>query len=207
MPTNGSPGPLLPHVGPWWHVDATSVNLVCRPICHIGGSGWALVGMVRGCHSILVREFVPQEILATLERHGVTNALFVPAMLQFLTAVPGAAERDYSVLRAIVYGASPITNEVLVRSMKTFRCPFTQVYGLTETTGAITQLPAPGHATEGPKARLLRSPGKPVQWVELRVVDPATERDCPAGEVGGRWTRSGQNFKGYWKKTEEAAPT
>jgi long-chain acyl-CoA synthetase len=157
MLTNGNLGTLLPHVGPLWHVDATSVNLVCMPLFHIGGSGWALVGMVRGCHSILVREFVPQEILATLERHGVTNALFVPAMLQFLTAVPGAAERDYSVLRAIVYGASPITNEVLVRSMKTFRCPFTQVYGLTETTGAITQLPAADHATEGPKARLLRS--------------------------------------------------
>ncbi len=207
MLTNGNLGTLLPHVGPLWHVDATSVNLVCMPLFHIGGSGWALVGMVRGCHSILVREFVPQEILATLERHGVTNALFVPAMLQFLTAVPGAAERDYSVLRAIVYGASPITNEVLVRSMKTFRCPFTQVYGLTETTGAITQLPAADHATEGPKARLLRSAGKPFPWVELRVVDPATERDCPAGEVGELWTRSVQNFKGYWSKTEETART
>ena len=61
------------------------------PLYHIGGSGWALVGMGMGGHAILVREFVPQEILATLERHRVTNALFVPAMLQFLTMVPGAA--------------------------------------------------------------------------------------------------------------------
>jgi acyl-CoA synthetase (AMP-forming)/AMP-acid ligase II len=163
--------------------------------------------MVRGAHSILVREFVPQEILATLERHRVTNALFVPAMLQFLSAVPGAAECDYSSLRAIVYGASPITNEVLVRSIKTFRCPFIQVYGLTETTGAITQLPAGDHATEGPKARLLRSAGKPFPWVELRVVDPATERDCAAGEVGELWTRSVQNFQGYWNNAEETART
>ena len=63
------------------------------PLFHIGGSDWALVGMGMGCHSILVREFVPHEILATLERHRVTNALFVPAMLQFLTMVPGAADR------------------------------------------------------------------------------------------------------------------
>src|SRR5262245_58060891 len=85
MLTNSSLGTLLPHVGPWWQFDATSVNLVCMPLFHIGGSGWALVGMGVGGHTILCREFVPAEILTTLERHRVTNALFVPAMLQFLT--------------------------------------------------------------------------------------------------------------------------
>jgi long-chain acyl-CoA synthetase len=207
MLSNGNLGMLLPHVGPWWQFDETSVNLVCMPLFHIGGSGWALVGMGVGCHTILCREFVPAEILTALERHRVTNALFVPAMLQFLTAVPGAAERDYRALRSIVYGASPITDEVLVRSIKTFRCPFIQVYGLTETTGAITQLPAADHATDGPRARLLRSAGKPFPWVELRIVDPAGGRPCAVGEVGEVWTRSVQNFQGYWGRDEETTRT
>src|SRR5690242_15122199 len=206
MLTNASLGTLLPHVGPWWQFDATSVNLVCMPLFHIGGSGWALVGMGVGAHTILAREFVPAEILATLEQHRVTNALFVPAMLQFLTMVPGAAARDYRALRSIVYGASPITNEVLVRSMQAFRCPFVQVYGLTETTGAITQLPASDHTVEGPRARLLRSAGRPFPWVELRIVEPGG-RTCAAGEVGEVWTRSVQNFKGYWGRDEETART
>jgi acyl-CoA synthetase (AMP-forming)/AMP-acid ligase II len=207
MLTNASLGTLLPCVGPFWHFDETSVNLVCMPLFHIGGSGWALVGMGMGGHSILVREFVPQEILATLERHRVTNALFVPAMLQFLTMVPGAADRDYSALRSVVYGASPITNEVLVRSMKALRCPFIQVYGLTETTGAITQLPAEDHEPEGPRARLLRSAGRPFPWVELRIVEPGGGTDCARGAVGEIWTRSVQNFKGYWGRLEETART
>ncbi len=207
MLTNASLGALLPYVGPFWHFDETSVNLVCMPLFHIGGSGWALVGMGRGCHSILVREFVPQEILAALERHRVTNALFVPAMLQFLTMVPGAADRDYSALRSVVYGASPITNEVLGRSMKALRCPFIQVYGLTETTGAITQLPAADHEPEGPRARLLRSAGKPFPWVEIRIVEPGSGQDCARGTVGEIWTRSVQNFKGYWGKPEETTRT
>jgi long-chain acyl-CoA synthetase len=135
----------------------------------------------------------------------VTNALFVPAMLQFLCAVPGAADRDYGALRSIVYGASPITHEVLVRAMRTFRCPFIQVYGLTETTGAITELPASDHDPEGPRAHLLRSAGKPYPWVELRIVDPDTGRDRPTGEVGELWTRSVQNMKGYWNKPDETA--
>jgi long-chain acyl-CoA synthetase len=207
MLTSRNLGTLLPHVAPWWHFDETSVNAVCMPLFHIGGSGWALVGMGHGGHSILFREFVPQEILAALERHRITNALFVPAMLQFLTSVPGAAERDFTALRSIVYGASPITNEVLLRAMRTFRCAFIQVYGLTETTGAITQLPPADHVTEGPRARLLRSAGQAFPWVELRVVDPGTGRDCERGAVGELWTRSVQNFKGYWNKPDETART
>jgi long-chain acyl-CoA synthetase len=205
MLTNANLGTILPHVAAPWSLDETSVNVVAMPLFHIGGSGWALCGMWHGCHSILFREFVPQEILAALVRHRVTNALFVPAMLQILSALPGAADGDYGALRSIIYGASPITDEVLVRSMRTFRCPFIQVYGLTETTGAITELGSADHDPAGPRARLLRSAGKPYPWVEMRIVDPETGRDCAVGEVGELWTRSVQNMKGYWNKPEETA--
>jgi len=205
MLTNRNLGALLSRVSGPWSFDDTSVNAVAMPLFHIGGSGWALCGMWNGGHSLLFREFAPQEILAGLVRHRVTNALFVPAMLQILSALPGAAEGDYAALRSIVYGASPITDEVLLRSMKTFRCPFIQVYGLTETTGAITELGFADHDPDGPRARLLRSAGKPYPWVELRIVEPETGRDRAAGEVGEVWTRSVQNMKGYWNKPEETA--
>ena len=91
--------------------------------------------------------------------------------------------------------------------MQTFRCPFVQVYGLTETTGAITQLPAGDHAADGPRARLLRSAGKPFPWVELRIVEPGRARRAHRGEVGELWTRSVQNIKGYWERDEETART
>jgi long-chain acyl-CoA synthetase len=207
MLTNANLGALLPHVSPEWGFDPTTVNLVCMPLFHIGGSGWALVGMWNGAHSVLFREFVPQEILAAIPKHRITNALFVPAMLQFLSAMPGAADRDYSTLRSIVYGASPITDEVLVRSMKTFRCPFIQVYGLTETTGAFTQLRPEDHDPGGSRAHLLRSAGKPFPGVELRVVDPGTGEDCPTGIIGELWVRTVQNMKGYWGKADETART
>jgi long-chain acyl-CoA synthetase len=205
MLTNRNLGTILPHVSAPWSLDATSVNAIAMPLFHIGGSGWALCGMWNGCHSILFREFVPREVLAALQRHRVTNVLFVPAMLQFLSAVPGAADGDYASLRSIIYGASPITNEVLIRSMRIFRCRFIQVYGLTETTGAITELGSGEHDPEGPRAHLLRSAGKPYPWIEMRIVEPDTGHDRPIGEVGELWTRSVQNMKGYWNKPEETA--
>jgi long-chain acyl-CoA synthetase len=90
--------------------------------------------------------------------------------------------------------------------MRVFRCEFVQVYGMTETTGAITELPAADHDPAGAKAHLLCSAGKPFPWVELRVVD-AEGRDCPAGQIGELWTRSAQNMHGYWKKPEQTAAT
>jgi long-chain acyl-CoA synthetase len=207
MLTNHNFTAVMDELGTKWSLTADSITPVCMPLFHIGGAGWALIGMWKGAKSVLFREFNPLEILEAFDTHHFTNGLFVPAMLQFLCAVPHAAEHDYSALRSIVYGASPITNDVLVKSMQTFQCDFIQVYGLTETTGAITQLNPEDHDPQGPKAYLLRSAGKPYPWVEMKIVDAATGNEQPRGEVGELWTKSRQNMKGYWNKPEANAAT
>ena len=181
--------------------------MVAMPLFHIGGCGWAMVGMFFGAKSIIVREFVPNVVLDLMVEHQATNALYVPVMLQFMAMVPGAADRDYSSMRRIVYGASPITNEVLIAAMNVFKVPFVQVYGMTETTGGFTQLAPEDHDPTGPRAHLLRSAGAPYPWVEVRIVDLDTGEDSGPGTVGEVWTRSRQNMLGYWNKPEETART
>lgn len=182
-----------------WYIDSDSVNMVAMPLFHIAGSGWAIAGFCQGAESILVYEMNPSEVLRLIERHGVTNSLFVPAVLQALSSFPGAEQTDFSTLRAIIYGASPISEEVLVRSMKLFGCGFVQVYGLTETSGAITALAPEDHDPGGPKAHLLRSAGKPWGDVEIRIVDAETKKELADGEVGEIWCRTAQNMRGYWR--------
>ncbi|HEB89761.1 MAG TPA: long-chain-fatty-acid--CoA ligase [Deltaproteobacteria bacterium] len=192
-----------------WSVDEDSVSMVAMPLFHIAGSGWAIGGFYQGGESVLVRDFDPREVLRLIEAHGVTNTLFVPAVLQVLSSMPDAEKTDFSSLRSIVYGASPISEQVLVRSMEVFGCGFVQVYGLTETTGAITVMPAEDHDPGGPRAHLLRSAGRPWGDVGIRIVDAETNRDLPDGEVGEIWIRSVQNMKGYWRNpeaTDEAFP-
>ncbi|MEU5883409.1 long-chain-fatty-acid--CoA ligase [Spirillospora sp. NPDC047279] len=188
-----------------WRLDETSVTAVPMPLFHIGGSGWALAGLYAGCRLVLVRDIDPVALVDTFERERITNAFIVPAVLQFMCQVPGAADRDFSALRAITYGASPITSEVLRRSLETFRAPLFQLYGMTETTGAIVQLEPDDHDPGGPRAHLMRSVGRPYDWVEIRVVDPATDAERAPGEVGEVWIRSSQNTPGYWKRPEETA--
>jgi acyl-CoA synthetase (AMP-forming)/AMP-acid ligase II len=107
----------------------------------------------------------------------------------------------------MAYGASPISEKVLVQALRTFRCGFAQLYGMTETTGAITILRPDEHDPEGPHAGWLRSCGRPFAHVALRIVDPESGADVPAGRVGELWTRSYHNMKGYWQNPEETART
>ncbi|MEO3758594.1 long-chain-fatty-acid--CoA ligase [Mycobacterium sp. B14F4] len=176
-----------------WRFDGDSVNLAVMPMFHMAGSGWALVGLCEGARTVVLRDVDPASILDAVARHGITNMLLVPVVIQRLLETPGVEATDFSALRAIVYGASPITDDVLVKALDRFNCDLLQVYGMTETTGSITQLDE--HDPE-----LLRSCGKPFPWVEVRIVDPSVPagRDVPVGGVGEVWTRSRQNMRGYW---------
>ncbi|MFC6882407.1 MULTISPECIES: long-chain-fatty-acid--CoA ligase [Actinomadura] len=188
-----------------WRLDGSAVSLVPMPLFHIGGTGWALAGLYAGCRQVLVRDIDPVALVDTFERERITNAFIVPAVLQFMCQVPGARDRDYSALRAITYGASPITSEVLRTALETFRAPLFQLYGMTETTGAIVQLDPEDHDPGGSRAHLMRSAGRPYDWVEVRIADPAGEGDRGPGEVGEVLVRSAQNTPGYWARPAETA--
>ena len=190
---------------PRWEFDGASVSLTPLPMFHIGGIGWAFVGLWNGATTILVREFDAPGILDTLERRRVTNAVFVPTMLQMLCAVAGAARRDFSALRSIAYGASPITTPVLKEALRTFHCSLFGIYGLTETTGAITQLDPGDHDPDGPRERLLRSAGRPYPWAEMRIVDPASGVVLGPREVGEVWLRAPNVTPGYFNRPQETA--
>ncbi len=207
MLTNANLFSLLPTAAPDWGFSPDSVNLVAMPLFHIGGSGYATVGLFVGCHTILMREVDPNAILEIIPAKRVTNMFAVPAVLQFMLMMPGVNDVDFSSLHTIVYGASPISLEVLSGSIKTFGANFIQAYGMTETTGAVVALMPEDHDPDGPNAHRLRAAGKAMTGVELRIIDPDTLTDAALGDVGEIWVRTGQNMLGYWRKEAETANT
>lgn len=188
-------------------MDETSVNLVCMPLFHISGSGWGVIGLYQGANSILLRDVELDTILGVIPEHRVSHTIFVPAVLQFLLAHPKVRETDFSTLKNITYGASPITERVLVEAMEVFGCDFYQAFGLTETTGAITLLDAKDHDPGGPRANLLRSCGRAIVNHEVRIFDTETLEPVADGTVGEIWVKGPQNMKGYWKNPEATAKT
>jgi long-chain acyl-CoA synthetase len=201
---------LLGEVTGPWGMDESSKNIATMPLFHIGGSGWAMCGQFVGAETLLVRDPAPGALLDLMHSEKATNAFYVPALLAFMALVqsqPDQPVRDFSSMRSVVYGASPITNDVLIASMNTLKCPHIQVFGMTETTGSVTELKPEDHDPTGPRAHLLRSAGKPYPWVEMKIVDLESGADCGPEAVGEVWTRSLQNMKGYWGKPEETAKT
>jgi long-chain acyl-CoA synthetase len=194
---------LLPLAKDIWGLTPDSVNLVAMPLFHIGGGGWAIAGMYEGCTSVILRELDPAALVRLIPELGITHAFLVPVALQFMLMVPDVGSVDFSSLDTIVYGASPISEEVLAQAVTTFRCKFWQAYGLTETTGAIVNLPPDDHDVGGPNRHRLRSCGLPGPGVEIRIVDGDSLHDVPVGDVGEIWVRSPQVMKGYWNQPDE----
>ena len=207
MLTNANLSTAISEAGMTFHIADDTVSLVAMPLFHIGGSGWALCAMSRGGRSIILRDVDPNVLLELIAVERITEMFVVPAVLMLILATPSLQDADLSSLRLIFYGASPISEDVLVKCMAAFGCAFCQVYGMTETTGAITALSFEDHDPDGPRRGLLRSAGKPHLSVALRVVDPDSGLDAAPGTVGEVWTRSPYNMAGYWRKPEETAAT
>jgi acyl-CoA synthetase (AMP-forming)/AMP-acid ligase II len=191
-----------------WGFDATKVNLAGMPMFHIGGIGYGMGALLKGGHTVLLRDLDPTTIITAISTHRVTHAFFVPAVIQTILLAPEVEQADLSSLELLVYGASPIGDAVLRRAIEVLGCSFMQNYGMTETAGTIVALLPADHRPDDPDgSALLRSCGRAVPWVELAIVDPSTREPVATGSVGEIWTRSPMNMRGYRAKPEETAAT
>lgn len=186
-----------------WAFDAASVNLVAMPLFHIGGIGYGMMALSQGGHTVLLDCLDPPSIVETVNRHGVTHGFFVPTVVQRLVDHVEAGGEGPRGLKRILYGAAPIGEPLLRRALALFGCEFSHAYGATETAGTVISLPPDQHDPDGPSPERLRSCGRPLPWVELALVDPATEQPVATGEVGEIRIRSGMVTQGYWRKPDE----
>lgn len=183
------------------NVREGDVGLVCMPLYHIGGSGWAASLLYAGAKLIVTREANPAEILGLIPTHRINSAFLVPALMNFLLQQPACKSTDFSSLNTILYGASPIPEELLKACIETFRCNFVQAYGLTETSGAVVLLPARDHIPGSPR---LRACGLPIFGCQLKIIR-ADGSTCAPFEVGEILMKGASVMKGYWNRPEATA--
>jgi len=179
--------------------------LIAAPLFHLAGACIFLRAFTRGCGTVLLPGFNAAATLRAIATERVTFTLLVPTMIQMLVDHPDLPNHDLSSLRRIMYGASPIGEGLLLRAMA--RLPaasFIQSYGLTETSGPFTILPARYHTPEGRTPDRLRAAGRPFWGMELRIVDP-DGNPVPPGQVGEIAARGPGIMPGYWQKPEQTA--
>ncbi|MEZ5557511.1 MAG: fatty acid--CoA ligase [Pseudomonadales bacterium] len=185
-----------------WTED--DVNLAAMPSFHIGGVGWGIMGLRAGARNIVAREFDPGQTLQLIGDYGITKLFLVPAAIRMVLQHPEARRTDYSSVRFISYGASPIPLDLLREAIEVFQCGFVQLYGMTETTGSATYLPPQDHDPSGNER--MRSAGKPFPGVRLKVVDE-NGKPVPPRTVGEICIASPVNMLGYWNLPEATEKT
>ena len=185
---------------------AADRTLIVMPMFHAGASSFVIGTLVAGATMVIHRDFNARALVDELAA-GITIVNLVPAMIQMALLVPDVAQRDYSRLHTMIYGASPIAEETLRQALQVFRCQFYQGYGQTEASACLTFLNNDDHARAlRDKPELLLSAGRPIAGTEIRIVD-GDGRDLPAGEVGEVIARGPQLMQGYWDKPAETAAT
>jgi long-chain acyl-CoA synthetase len=190
---------------PYTHEDS---YLHAAPMFHLadGSSTYALT-WVGGRH-VMIPAFDPELWLRTVAAERVTRAMLVPSMLNMVINHPDLASHDLSCLHGILYGASPMPEELLRRAMEVFAGEWCQGYGMTEAAPLVTVLTPADHrrgaAGEEPYASRLRSAGRPVVGVEAQV---RREDGSPTeiGEPGEVWVRGPNIMKGYYNREQETA--
>ncbi len=200
--TDGNLATKVPGVVPWWGLEPDSRTLLATPLFHVGALSWGLAGMFAGSTTVLAADADPARLIQHLQEDRISHTFLVPAIIDRLCAEAGPGLR-FPHLRRLMYGASPISAESQRAARDLFGPVLHQLYGMSETTGAFTEMPA--DPALDPTSPRWRSAGLPYPWVELEVHDPSTGRRCATGEFGEVWTRSGQNSPGYAGLPEESA--
>jgi fatty-acyl-CoA synthase/long-chain acyl-CoA synthetase len=188
----------------WQVSNPDEVTLLAMPCFHISGTGTGLGTMANGTGSVVLPEYDPTKALELIEQFNIARIFMVPAAIQIMLNHPRVGEVDFSRLKFITYGASPIPLELMRAAIDRFGCGFVQMYGMTETSGTIVALDPEDHDPAG--SPRMRSVGTPLPGVEIKIVDDHGLQLGP-DEVGEIATRSSKNMKGYWNNPAATAAT
>ncbi|MEO8249536.1 MAG: long-chain-fatty-acid--CoA ligase [Burkholderiales bacterium] len=187
----------------WSSPDA--VGLHVAPLFHVAAAGRMIAHTLIGGAAVIVPSFRPDEVIAIIERHAVADVVLIPSMLQMLLAHPDFDPARLKSLRRITYGGSAISESVLDQALSLLPdVEFIQSYGMTEAVPPVTLNPHESHVGEGRKLGRLRSAGRAIYGVQLKIVDEQGRETAPG--VAGEIVTQGPNVMlGYWGKPEETA--
>ena len=71
--------------GEWSEDDA---SLVAMPSFHIGGAGWGLQGLYACAKNVVLKEFLPEDVLDAIGKHKISKIFMVPAAMKMVLDHP-----------------------------------------------------------------------------------------------------------------------
>jgi acyl-CoA synthetase (AMP-forming)/AMP-acid ligase II len=201
MLTHGGLMKSARHHSAAWRFQPGDAILVPGPLSHI-------IGIVYGCVMPVVGRVVPvtlpvfeaERVLQLIQEYRPVVMTGTPTHFQMLAEHPQLAEYDLSSLRIGMAGGAAPTPDAVRRVMDRLGLEaLVNGLGMSEA-GSVAHTdpsdPPEIHAT---------TVGRPMPWLEQRIVNPLTGADQPAGESGELWIRGPGVMKGYFRDPEATA--
>lgn len=169
------------------------------PFFHCFGCVLGVLACVSvGATMVPLQEFDPRQVLKTVQDEKCTGLHGVPTMFISELNLPDFDQYDLSHLRTGIMAGSNCPIEVMKGVMdKMGADEITIAYGQTESSPVITQT-----RTHDPIELKVETVGKSLPNVEVKIVEPGSNREVPYGVQGELCTRGYHVMKGYYKNEE-----
>ena len=190
---------MVPNGAPNW----TGVGwLHGAPLFTFAGLSFIYNPMKMGLIGLYMPKFDVDHWFDVVERERPMMIFIVPAMAELITASPRFTSADLSSPLVVSIGSAPLAPATWKKRQD--RMPQASVmnaYGLTEAGPAYITMPP-----EDASARV-GSVGKPMPPMEVKVVDPETDNEQPANEVGELLVHLPGKRREYYKDDAANAAT
>ncbi len=208
--TTGRPkGAVLPHRQILWNcintviswgLNESDVSPLFTPLFHAGGLFAFLTPLIyAGGRLVLARTFDTQASLQAIVDEGCTVILGVPTLFQMWQETPNFAQADFSRVRFFISGGASCPKPLMQTWREQKGVVFRQGYGLTEVGTNCFSM------TDEESARKSGSVGKPIFHSRMKLINPETGTEVPAGETGELIIWGPHVCSGYWRDPESSA--
>jgi len=184
-------------------VTPADTIMMYLPLFHLFGfSDGALMSMVTGARQVLTETFDPAESLALVEQERATILHGFDTHFKELMEAHERFPRDVSSVRTGILATGMSSSVPIARKARKVLGRFLSGYGMSEFgVGAALS------ALDSTEEQCCEASGFPAPGYEIRVVDPVTGADQPAGTPGEILVRSYMTMQGYYGKPTETERT
>ena len=180
--------------------DESDRLVVPVPLYHCFGMVMANLGcLTHGACVIYPSEaFEPEAVLHAVQSERATALYGVPTMFIAELALPNFSEYDLKTLRTGIMAGAPCPVDTMTQVNERMNMTEVEIaYGMTETSPVSFQT-----RVDSPVEKRVSTVGKVHPHVEVKIINPDTNKLCGVGEMGELCTRGYSVMLGYWENPE-----
>jgi fatty-acyl-CoA synthase len=175
--------------------------LMYLPLFHLFGfAEGMLMSLVTGARQVLTAGFDPDESLDLLAGERATVLHGFDTHFKELLEAQARRPRALGSVRTGILASGMSSSWPIARRARQLFGPLLSGYGMSEFgVGAALSF------LDSTEEQCVEASGYPAPGYEIRVIDPDTGRDQPAGVPGEILVRGYSLMQGYWRRPEETA--